>query len=227
MGACVLFFDVFLFISLSGSAQNTDIEVQIDSITHQDPSTSERIFTVHYHIKNKTKSLISLVLNTKELRSNMYNSSSWIPSYRLFQEKNMIETNSVFDSKKSDAILKKMMQDLENNRKGLADYLLKKQKELEIKTSKKIIESIVKFQANETKNFSATLSWDKNRHQKFEDNEYFLDQNSKHYLDLFLYLNKEELTSTLLPEDLKIILNDPTIATGWIYTNKVEINFKD
>ena len=227
MGACVLFFDVFLFISLSGSAQNTDIEVQIDSITHQDPSTSERIFTVHYHIKNKTKSLISLVLNTKELRSNMYNSSSWIPSYRLFQEKNMIETNSVFDSKKSDAGLRKMMQDLENNRKGLADYLLKKQKELEIKTSKKIIESIVKFQANETKNFSATLSWDKNRHQKFEDNEYFLDQNSKHYLDLFLYLNKEELTSTLLPEDLKIILNDPTIATGWIYTNKVEINFKD
>ncbi len=227
MGACVLFFDVFLFISLSGSAQNTDIEVQIDSITHQDPSTSERVFTVHYHIKNKTKSLISLVLNTKELRSNMYNSSSWIPSYRLFQEKNMIETNSVFDSKKNDAGLRKMMQDLENNRKGLADYLLKKQKELEIKTSKKIIESIVKFQANETKNFSATLSWDKNRHQKFEDNEYFLDQNSKHYLDLFLYLNKEELTSTLLPEDLKIILNDPTIATGWIYTNKVEINFKD
>jgi hypothetical protein len=42
-----------------------------------------------------------------------------------------------------------------------------------------------------------------------------------------LYLNKEELTSTLLPEDLKIILNDPTIGTGCIYTNKVEINFKD
>lgn len=220
------FLILFLFISLCSNAQNTDIEVQIDSITHHDPSSSERIFTIHYHIKNKTESLISLVLNTKELRSNMYNSSSWIPSYRLFQEKNMIETNSVFDSKKSDAVLKKMMQDLENNRKGLADYLLNIQKESKIKTSKKIIESIVKFIANETKTFSATLSWDKNRYQKFEDNEYFLDQNSKHYLDLFLYLNKEELTSTLLSEDLKIILDDPTIATGWIYTNKVEINFK-
>lgn len=217
----------FLFISLCSNAQNTDIEVQIDSITHQNPSTSERIFTVHYHIKNKTKSLISLVLNTKELRSNMYNSSSWIPSYRLFQEKNMIETNTVFDSKKSDAILKKMMQDLENNRKGLAEYLLKQQKESNIKTSKKIIESIVKFQDNETKNFSATLSWDKNRYQKFEDNEYFLDQKTTHYLDLFFYLNKEELTTAVLPEDLKIILDDPTIVTGWINTNKVEINFKD
>ena len=221
------FLILFLFISLCSNAQNTDIEVQIDSITHHDPSSSERIFTIHYHIKNKTESLISLVLNNKELRSNMYNSWSWIPSYRLFQEKNMIETNSVFDSKKSDVVLKKMMQDLENNRKGLADYLLNIQKELKIKTSKKIIESIVKFIANETKTFSATLSWDKNRHQKFEDNEYFLDQNSKHYLDLFLYLNKEELTSTLLSEDLKIILDDPTIATGWIYTNKVEINFKN
>ena len=227
MSIRTFFLMFFLFISLCSNAQNTDIEVQIDSITYKDPSTSERIFTVHYHIKNKTISLISLVLNTNELRSNMYNSSSWIPCYRLFQEKNMIETNSVFDSKKSDAILKKMMQDLENNRKGLADYLLKKQKELEIKTSKKIIESIVKFQANETKTFSATLSWDKNRYQKFEDNEYFLDQDTKHYLDLFLYFNKEELTSSLLPEDLKIILDDPTIATGWIYTNKVEINFKD
>ncbi len=222
-----IFLTFFLLVGLCTNAQNTDIEVQIDSITHHDTSTSERIFTVHYHIKNKAKSLISLVLNTKELRSNMYNYSSWIPSYRLFQEKKMIETNTVFDSKKSDAVLKKIMQDLENNRKGLADYLLKQQQELTIKNSKKIIESIIKFQPNETKNFSATLSWDKNRYHKFEDNEYFLDQKTTHYLDLFLYLNKEELTSTLLPEDLKIILNDPTIITGWIYTNKVEINFKD
>jgi hypothetical protein len=222
-----IFLTFFLLVGLCTNAQNTDIEVQIDSITHHDTSTSERIFTVHYHIKNKAKSLISLVLNTKELRSNMYNNSSWIPSYRLFQEKKMIETNTVFDSKKSDAVLKKTMQDLENNRKGLADYLLKQQQEFKIKSSKKIIESIIKFQPNETKKFSATLSWDKNRYHKFEDNEYFLDQKTTHYLDLFLYLNKEELTSTLLPEDLKIILNDPTIITGWIYTNKVEINFRD
>jgi hypothetical protein len=60
----------------------------------------------------------------------------------------------------------KIMQDLENNRKGLADYLLKQQK-IKIKTSKKIIESIVKFQANETKKLSA-LSWDKNRYQKLK-----------------------------------------------------------
>jgi hypothetical protein len=47
----------FLFISLCSNAQNTDIEVQIDSITHQDPSTSERIFTVHTTSKTKQKVL--------------------------------------------------------------------------------------------------------------------------------------------------------------------------
>jgi hypothetical protein len=39
----------------------------------------------------------------------------------------MRNETTVLILKKSDAILKKMMQDLENNRKGLADYLLKQQ----------------------------------------------------------------------------------------------------
>ncbi|MFV8353055.1 hypothetical protein [Flavobacterium sp. XS2P14] len=222
-----LFFKLFLFISLCSNAQNTDIEVQIDSITYKDPSTSERIFTVHYHIKNKTKSLISLVLNTNELRSNMYNSSSWIPSYRLFQEKNMIKTTTLFDAKKSDAILKKMMQDLESNRDKLNKYLLAKQKVISTTISKNIINSIFKLKGNETKSFVASLTWDKNRYHKHFDNEYYLDQKSTHYLDLFLYFNKYELKDHLLPEDLNTILEDATIATGWLYSNKMEINFND
>jgi hypothetical protein len=65
-----------------------------------------------------------------------------------------------------------MMQDLENNRKGLADYLLKKQKELEIKTSKKIIEKL-SFKPMKPKPFLQHCLGIKNRYQKFEDNEYF------------------------------------------------------
>jgi hypothetical protein len=86
-------FLTFFLLVLCSNAQNTDIEVQIDSITYKDPSTSERYLR---YITTSKQSLISLVLNTNELRSNMYNSSSWIPSYRLFQEKNMIETNILY-----------------------------------------------------------------------------------------------------------------------------------
>jgi hypothetical protein len=49
----------------------------------------------------------------------------------------------------------------------------------------------------------------------------FLDKNNS--LSWFvLYLNKEELVSTLLPEDLKIILRDPQ-SLWMIYTNKMSI----
>ncbi|MGZ9676938.1 hypothetical protein [Flavobacterium sp. GNP001] len=218
---------LLLFFGWNSGAQTTEVGVQIDSITHIDPSPNERLFTVHYSITNKTKSLISLVLNTKELRSNMYNNSSWIPSYRLFQEKNMIETNTIFDSKKSDAVLKKIMQDLENNRKDLADFLAKQTDALKQKTRKEILESVLQFQGNETKKFTANLSWDKNRYHKFEDNEYYLNNDDVHFLDLFLYFNKHELASSLPAEDLKNILETPNLISGWITSNKFPINFKD
>lgn len=218
---------VLLFFGWNCNVQTTEVAVQIDSITHIDPSPNERLFTVHYSVTNKTKSLISLVLNTKELRSNMYNNSSWIPSYRLFQEKNMIETNTVFDSKKSGAALKQLMQALEENRKDLADFLAKQTEGIEQKTRKEILESVLQFQGNETKKFTANLSWDKNRYHKFEDNEYYLNTNDTHFLDLFLYFNKHELASRLPAEDLKNILETPNLISGWITSNKFPINFKD
>ncbi len=218
---------IFMSICTVSLAQNTEVAVQIDSITYLDTAIEERVFTIHYHVTNKTKSLISLVLNTKELKSNMYNSSSWIPSYRLFQNKIMLESNTIFNSKKNDAVLKKMMQDLESNRDKLNKYLLAKQKVISTTISKNIINSIVKLKGNETKSFVASLTWDKNRYHKHFDNEYYLDQKSTHYLDLFLYFNKYELKDHLLPEDLNTILEDATIATGWLYSNKMEINFKD
>jgi hypothetical protein len=105
-----------LSVSLCVFFVRRSIEVQIDSITHHDPSISERIFgTLPHQKQSKT---ISLVLNTKELRSNMYNNSSWIPSYRLFPRKHD-RNEYCIDSKKSDVVLQKIMQDLENNRKGL------------------------------------------------------------------------------------------------------------
>lgn len=222
-----LFLLLFLSIFTYSIAQNTDIAVQIDSITQRDTSPKERVFTIHYHITNKTKKLISLVLNTNELRPNMYNSSSWIPSYRLFQDQMMVETNTIFDTKKSDAFLKKTIQDLESNRENIKDYLLTQQKTIATTTSKSIVNSVLKLNGDETKNYTATLTWDKNRYHKHFDNEYYLDQKSTHYLDLFLIFNKDELENRLLPEDLNAILGDDTIARGWVISNKVEINFKN
>lgn len=145
----------------------------------------------------------------------------------MYQEENLVETNTVFNSKKNDAALKQLMHDLENNRKDLADFLAKQTEGIEQKTRKEILESVLQFQENETKKFTANLSWDKNRYHKFEDNEYYLNNNDTHLLDLFLFFNKHELASKLPAEDLKNILEIPNLVSGWITSNKFPINFKD
>ena len=119
------------------------------------------------------------------------------------------------------------MQALEENRKDLSDFLAKQTEEIKQKTRKEILESVVQFQGNETKKFTANLSWDKNRYHKFEDNEYYLNTNDTHFIDLFLYFNKHELASRLPAEDLKNILETPNLISGWITSNKFPINFKD
>jgi hypothetical protein len=101
-----------------------------------------------------------------------------------------------------------MMQDLENNRKGLADYLLKSKKELEIKTSKKIIESIVKFQANETKTFLQHCLGIKNRYQNLKTMNIF--RSTQNIILTCFIFQQRRINLFSAPRRFKIILDDPT-----------------
>jgi hypothetical protein len=217
---------LFLFFSVYSFAQNTELEVKIDSITFIPLNSNERKFTINYHIENKTNIPVSLILNTNRIKSNMTHSLSWIPSYRLYQENVTIETDNVFNSKKLEAFFEKMKSEVKSNKGNLTEYLLIQQQKIKAENSKDIINSIIKLNPKEIKKYAAILTWDMKRYQVYSDNEYYLDEKSTHYIDLFLYLNKEELEQHLLPNDLKTILEDKTIAKGWIQSNKMEINFK-
>jgi hypothetical protein len=217
---------LFLFFSVYSFGQNTELEVKIDSITFKPLNSNERKFTINYHIENKTNIPVSLILNTNRIKSNMTHSLSWIPSYRLYQENVTIETDNVFNSKKLEAFFEKMKSEVKSNKGNLTEYLLIQQQKIKAENSKDIINSIIKLNPKEIKKYAAILTWDMKRYQVYSDNEYYLDEKSTHYIDLFLYLNKEELEQHLLPNDLKTILEDKTIAKGWIQSNKMEINFK-
>ena len=115
---------------------------------------------------------------------------------------------------------------VKSNKGNLTEYLLIQQQKIKAENSKGIINSIIKLNPKEIKKYAAILTWDMKRYQVYSDNEYYLDEKSTHYIDLFLYLNKEELEQHLLSNDLKTILEDKTIAKGWIQSNKMEINFK-
>ena len=95
------------------------------------------------------------------------------------------------------------------------------------KMSLDIVNSIIKLNPKEIKNFSTILSWNKIRNFRYFDNEYYLDEKTTHYFDLFVNLFSEELKERTLPEDFKKIIEDKTIIKGWIASNKMEINFKE
>ncbi len=212
---------ILLFLSISSVAQNTALEIRIDSITSYDSSPKERKFTINYHIQNITESPISFILDLNSIRPNATSSRSYQPSYRLYQGDEIVNTIAIFNSNKS---REKVQHFLKEKRKIDFQTLREKMKK---EMSESIVKSIVKLNPKEIKNCSITLDWDKNRFTTYFDNEYYLDEKATHYFDLCINLLKEELKESLLPEDFKKVMEDKTIIKGWAQSNKMEINFKE
>ena len=223
----ILLFFLFDFVAHS---QSDDLELTLDSISSVDKN-NQRIFTIHYQIKNKTARPLSFILNPYKIRSNVSNALSWTPSYRLYQKETRIDVESISspitNEKNNKDFIDKMSKELRENKGNLDNYLIKKQNEIKEASSNSIMSTIIMLNPHESKSYAASFMWDKNRYVTHYDNEYYLDEKIPHYLDLVLILMKEELYSTLLPEDKVTIEANKTIIKGWLSSNKVEINFKE
>lgn len=223
---CILF--LFFFI---GHSQEDEMSLALDSIVSVDANPKERVFTIHYQIKNKTAKPISFILNPNSIRSNVSNSLAWKPSYRLYQDTTRIDVESILSPQTIDRnnkeFIENMQKELRQNKENLEAYLLKKQKENLETNSKNIMNSLLTFEPYESRSYSVSFSWDKNRYVTHYDNEYYLDEKTPHYLDVVIILMKEELYSRLLPDDQIKIDANKTILRGWLNSNKMEINFKD
>jgi hypothetical protein len=221
---------IILLFFTSSFSQNTALLIKIDSIIPNDLSQNEREFTIIYHVEKLTNNPVSFILNTNSIRPNATSSMSYSPAYRLYQGDEIINSVSVFNSKIAKERFEKIIKDL--NKRALTKNRPKINIDDEIaenkkKTSQDILNSIVKLNPKEIKNFSTTLDWDKNRYSQYFDNEYYLDEKATHYFDLSINLMKEEFKERVSPEDFKRIVDDKTIIKGWIQSNKMEINFKE
>lgn len=220
-----------LLFSFCVQAQTEEIEIILDSIQSKDVSSSSRVFTIHYQIKNKTATPISLILDPNSIRSNVSSSLGWMPSYRLYQDAIRIDAESISSPLTNATVHKKfideMSKEIRDNKENLQDYLHKKQKDILKTTSSKIINSILAFEPYEIRSYAVSFNWDKNRYVTHYENEYYLDEKTTHYIDLVIVLMKDEFYPRLLPEDKLIIDADKTILRGWINSNKLEINFKE
>lgn len=226
----------FIFIALSCSAQNNPITIKIDSITSKDSSEfQDREFTISYHIENQTANEISFFLNTNSFMPNAYSSMGFATTYKLFQNENQVDAVRIITNKRTNSFSDR------NNNKSVINFIrvnhdsiqleIKKHKMDSLyffqKKNKAILSAIFTLKPKETKVFTQTLYWNKERYTKNEDLEYYFDEDSHYYLELELTLLKNEYRDRLTQKELEAIVNNPNFIKGYFYSNKVAMNFKE
>lgn len=235
---CLLY--LLFLLSLSASSQ---IDLKIDAITSIDSIPAERKFIITYHIENLGNNEVSFFFNPKGLVPNARASMSRALVYKVFQKDELVDVDNIFGGRKANsfeeqlkaakndeerkAIIQAKFKELNideksdiEEAKNDVNYYLKQQ-------SKSLMADIFTIKAKEKITFTKVIHWDKTRYYKFGNAEFYLDENTPHYLELTLHLMKEQFKEKLLPEDYEKIMKNPNFISGWIISNKMELNFSE
>lgn len=234
-------------ISFTTFAQNPPLKLEIESITFIDSISTERTFTINYHIENLTDNEVSFFLNPNNLIANSRASMSKNVSYNLYENdeklylvdaftsRRMLDLDKIIKSKKNDeeknkVIKEFLMNDLNLNidsipkgdkdEKKIENHFLKKKNEM-------LLNSRIKLAPKELKKYSIKVIWDKTRYFKIADIQFYIDEKLPHYIDLTINLMKEEFKDKLTTEEYQKTMGNSTFISGWFTSNKMEINFKE
>jgi len=236
---------LLFFFSVISLGQNAPIELKIDSITTLDSIPEERHFMITYHIENLTNKEVSFFMNPKELIPNSRASLSRKISYKVYENNNYLDIGNLFvdlrsrefDKSFSNAktaeeknqimnkfLNKEVMIDSNDSLKNLSKDKLAFFEKIKANA---LMNTIFTLKSNEKKSFSKKLIWNKKRYIKIDDNEYYIDENTPHFIELSMNLMKEEYQNQLEPEDYEKIQKNQNFIKGWFTSNKMEINFKE
>jgi hypothetical protein len=243
----VILLYVFLF-SIPVFSQNP-IEIKIDSLVSEDIISGERKFVINYHIENLTSQEISFFLNPNHLVPAHFGSMGTSVLYKLYQNDEVVNTSEILrdylkkdvfnqpdfslikDEKERRIATLKYYKDkfninldsiaIENDKENNdSNYFLKQ-------SSKRLMSTIFKLKPKEIKKYTYTFYWDKTRYYKEDEYEYYLNENSNFYMELYLILLKEDYKERLLAEDFKKVSDDKNWIKGVFISNKIEINFNE
>lgn len=234
---------LLFFLYCNCFAQNPPITIRIDSITSLDSIPTERKFTINYSIENLTSNEISFFLNPNALVSNSSASMSRFVSYKIYQNKEAIDIDNIFNNRRGDQFQEdlKNAKTEEDKKKVIEKYLKEMNIDVaaDIKNAKEdknyfwkiqnknLVADRVTLFPNQKETFSKTFIWGKKRYFKIDDIEYYLDEIIPHYFELSINLMKEEFKDKLSDEEFQKIMNDKSFIKGWYNSNRVEINFKE
>jgi hypothetical protein len=259
----ILFFAILLLPFL-GETQNVPLEFRIDSITSAD-TTTERKFTIHYHLSNLTNDKLSFFLKPDGIIPNTGGSMSNFPYYKIYEGDKFLNLGTAFNRPdRNDPNPQRVRYDYadpqrnEDNIKSLrenfvvtdamVDELRKTGKistteelsdSLMVEVEKgnhrpkaglqfrerKVIEDLFILQPKETRSFTKTLYWNKDRYFFHDPEEFYLSDTAKHYLELTIVLLKEAFKDKLTEEEYTAIMADEHFIKGVYFSNKAEINF--
>jgi len=215
-----------LFFCLTAFSQSKPLELKILSLTEID-SVSERTFSLDFSISNKTDKTIHFILNPEGLIPISGGSMRPNPYYKIYEKETSIDISNLFTGRKVSRTFKNE-EDFKKYQDSLSEVVKNKTLEELVRENKaSTIKNIQEMKPNETKEYSSTFRWDKNRYFKNDVMEYYIDEKESHFFELHINLMKEELLSKFSEEEKNEILKDKNFIKGWFTSNKVEINFRE
>lgn len=204
------------------------LEFKITSINRtENKFKTEYIYQINYTVKNASSEEISFFLNKNKIVCNTYGSLSNAVIYRFFQDGNTINV-PIFNKPKELNPIEKEKQDKEfqaeveemmkeaQSYENTSDYTLDYRK-------KQLLSQVMTLKPGEVCAMSYGLNWNKLRHITFLDEEYYLDENSKYYLDFSIYLLKKPFEKYFTGEDKKRIIDNDNFIEGNYTSEKFEI----
>lgn len=195
-----------LFVTSVLFAQNSTIDLKIDSITVDNSNAEERKYTVNYHLENCTDKKISFLLDTSNNDTITGVKTNRI-SPNLYQD-DVIVKDFIFMKNYDYSSVFKFINDLRNSKTDAEEEAIKNNPEfIKLKIHPICLEKIIEkrepnykiirlFENNtiyktlhtlepkETQHYQLILYWNKERYFKSEENEYYLEKDSKYSLQL-------------------------------------------
>ena len=217
------------------------LDFKIDAITWSDSIPNKRVFKIDYHLENLTSEKVKFI--GYEMSSKTKNNELRLsPKFRLYQNKDFLNVNDILSNFKSNLLFDESIYKNDDEKNEALKKYLKKEFDIDLGSETKtpiedrieklkaemqhtVLNSIITFEPKEIKKFSRTLYWHKKTYYKQDDNEYFFENASKFYIEMFVNFKKEDFKSEMSDVNFEKLMKDKTISKGVYFTPKVEINF--
>ncbi len=196
----LIFFSSFLF------AQNSIIDLKIDSVEVADSNAKERKYIVNYHIENRSDKKIAFLLDTtnndtitgvktNRIRPNLYQDDIIVKDFifmKNYDYPSVFTFISNLRNSKTDAEEEAIKNNPEFKKLKIHPAFLEKiierkkpdYKKIRLFENNTIYKTLKTLEPKETQHYQLILYWDKERYFKNEENEYYLEATSNYTLEL-------------------------------------------